>query len=74
MQARYGAEERLADAIATRWGFGNEIKASRGERQRTVNPILELLLPEISRRRSARIRRRQEALRAKFRELLPKGE
>jgi hypothetical protein len=66
MQSRYAAEERLADSIAVRWGFGDNIKALRIERRATVNPLLEARGPEIARRMLCKTRRQQAELRARF--------
>ena len=50
MQSRYSAEEKLADAIAIRWGFGADISVLHNERHTTVNPIFEARVPKIMRR------------------------
>ena len=50
MRSRYAAEERLANSIAIRWGFGKYVEAMRRERHGTVIPMLEARGPAIVRR------------------------
>jgi hypothetical protein len=57
MQARYAVNEKLANAQAIRWGFGEEIKANHRERQKTINSWLEEQTPKILRRMSEKYRR-----------------
>ena len=40
LERHEGREQKAADRIATRWGFGREIRAMRDERRRTVNPAI----------------------------------
>jgi hypothetical protein len=70
MDRRWRVEEREADAIATRWGFGRGIRSMRVERTKHVDPIIRGREREISRRihklnerRDAESRKRFEALR-----------
>lgn len=49
MKSRWAAEERIADGIASKWGFGENIKAMRFERIHTVNPLLANREPQIVR-------------------------
>jgi hypothetical protein len=57
MQARYAANEKLANAQAIRWGFGEEIKTNHRERHKTINPWLEAQTPKILRRMTEKYRR-----------------
>jgi hypothetical protein len=66
MEARWRAEERLADVIATGWGFGRHIAAMRRERLDVVNPFLEAHGPEVYRRMMARTRELQDQKRAEL--------
>jgi hypothetical protein len=50
MRARYAAEERLANSIASRWGFGKQVEAMRLERHGSVDPMLEARGPAIEHR------------------------
>lgn len=38
--SKYQSEERHADRIASKWGFGKEIRAMREERQKVLNPFI----------------------------------
>ena len=60
MQARYAAEERLANSIAIRWGFGKYVEAMRRNRHGSVNPMLETRGPAIVHRALEQTRRRRE--------------
>jgi hypothetical protein len=65
MSARYGAEERLADRIATGWGFGREIRRGRDVETPRIHLRIALLEPRIVRRWE----RRELAAQARFNQL-----
>ena len=60
MQARYAAEERLANSIAIRWGFGKYVEAMRRDRHGSVNSMLEARGTAIVRRALVQTQRQQE--------------
>jgi hypothetical protein len=73
MQARHAAEERLANSIAIRWGFGKYVEAMRRERHGSVNPVLEARGPAIVHRALKQTRRQQEEFFRAHPELAPKA-
>jgi hypothetical protein len=50
MLSQYAREEKLADALAVRWGFGENLRIMHRERNETVNPLIDARVPNIVRR------------------------
>ena len=73
MRARYSAEERLANSIAIRWGFGKYIDVMLRERHGSVDPILEARGPAIVHRYSEQTRHQQESFPGRIRNRRSEG-
>ena len=66
MQRRYNANEREADTLAAKWGFGAEIGALKRERRERLTPWFAEHEETIARHVMRRIEAAEEKVRARF--------